>query len=207
MYQNDNAPEFSAPEYSVSIPEDTPGGTPIIQVNAKDRDRSSPNNEVMYRIQSGAKDKFVINPETGMISISHGANLDPDLTIPSTNLYILEVIAMDGGIGSDKLSSRVTVNVSISDVNNKLPRFGKIRTVTVREDILVGEFIIKLAASDSDENSNLRFRIDYSKSEARNEEGRNVDISVIDWRHSFSLNDVNGEIRTAALLDRELIQV
>ena len=172
--QNDNAPLFPVLDYKVTIPEDTPGGTPVIQVNAKDKDGSSPNNQIVYRIQTGAKDKFVINPETGMISISQGANLDPDLTIPSTTYYVLEVMAMDGGIGSDKLTTRVAVNVSVTDVNNKLPRFSKIRPVKVSEDIPIGEFLIKLAASDSDKDSNLRFRIDYSKSEARNEERRRI---------------------------------
>ena len=142
-----------------------------------------------------------------MISISQGANLDPDLTIPSTTYYVLEVMAIDGGIGSDKLTTRVAVNVSVTDVNNKLPRFSKIRPVKVSEDIPIGEFLIKLAASDSDKNSVLRFRIDYSKSEARNEDGRRIELSDFDWRGLFSLNDVDGEIRTAARLDRELIQV
>ena len=114
---------------------------------------------------------------------------------------------MDGGIGSDKLSTRVAVNVSISDVNNKLPRFTKIRPVKISEDIPIGQFVTKLIASDSDENSVVRFRIDYSKSEARNEEGRIIELSDFDWRGFFSLNDVDGEIRTASRLDRELIQV
>ena len=114
---------------------------------------------------------------------------------------------MDGGIGSDKLSTRVAVNVSVTDVNNKLPRFSKIRPVRVSEDIPIGEFVTKLSASDSDKNSVLRFRIDYSKSEARNEEGRRIELSDFDWRGLFSLSDVDGEMRTAARLDRELIQV
>ena len=82
--QNDNPPLFTKMEYSVTIPEDPLGLTPVLQVRATDRDGSSPNNQIVYRIQSGAKDKFVINTETGMISVSQGANLDPDLTFPST---------------------------------------------------------------------------------------------------------------------------
>ena len=33
---------------------------PAVQVKASDRDGSSPNNNLVYRIQAGAKDKFVI---------------------------------------------------------------------------------------------------------------------------------------------------
>ena len=204
---NDNAPQFPVTDYRVTIPEDTPGGTPVIKVNAKDNDGSSPNNQIVYRIRTGAKDKFVMNAETGMISISQGANLDPDLTIPSTTYYVLEVMAMDGGIGSAGLTTRVAVNVSITDVNNKLPRFSKIRPVKISEDIPIGELVTRLTASDPDSDSVLRFRIDYSKSEARNEEGRSIELSDFDWRGLFSLNDVDGEILTAARLDRELIQV
>ena len=97
--------------------------------------------------------------------------------------------------------------MSVTDVNNKLPRFSKIRPVKVSEDIPIGEFLIKLAASDSDKNSVLRFRINYSKSEARNEDGSRIELSDFDWRGWFSLNDFDGEIRTAARLDTELIQV
>ena len=34
----------------------------------------------------------------------------------------LKVIAIDGGSGEDQLTTRVPVNISIADVNNKLPR-------------------------------------------------------------------------------------
>ena len=57
---------------------------------------------MVYRIQSGARDKFVINTETGLISVSSGANLDPDLSSPSLTTYTLEVLAIDGGVGGDR---------------------------------------------------------------------------------------------------------
>ena len=36
---------------------------------------------------------------------------------------LLQVIAIDGGSGEDQLTTRVPVNITIADVNNKLPRF------------------------------------------------------------------------------------
>jgi hypothetical protein len=119
--QNDHAPKFQTHKYWVDLPEDTPGGTPVLQVRATDRDGSSPNNELVYRIQAGARDKFIISPESGMIAVSSGASLDPDLSQPPTTSYFLEVIAIDGGSGEDQLTTRVPVNISIADVNNKLP--------------------------------------------------------------------------------------
>ena len=207
MDQNDNAPQFSVTDYKVTIPEDTPGGTPVIQINAKDNDGSSPNNQIVYRIQTGAKDKFVINSESGMISVSQEANLDPDQSIPCTVDYELEVLAVDGGIGDERLSSRVIVTVTITDVNNKLPRINKTRPVMISEDIPVGELVTRIAATDSDQDSVLRFRIDYTQSEARDEEGRRIELTDFDWRALFSLDDVDGGLRTTAKLDRESIQV
>jgi hypothetical protein len=58
--QNDHAPQFESHKYWVDIPEDTPGGTPVLKVRATDGDGSAPNNHVVYRIQAGARDKFVI---------------------------------------------------------------------------------------------------------------------------------------------------
>ena len=46
--------------------EDTPEGSDILSLVANDLDGSSPNNDLLYRITSGAKDKFVVDPETGM---------------------------------------------------------------------------------------------------------------------------------------------
>jgi cadherin 23 len=51
----------------VEIREDTPEGSEILEVHATDSDGSSPNNDVIYRITSGARDKFTVNPETGKL--------------------------------------------------------------------------------------------------------------------------------------------
>lgn len=111
------------PYYSKSIPEDIEPGTSVVQVKALDGDHSSSNSQVVYRIQSGAQDKFVIDANTGVISVARGANLDPDRTIPKSNFYLLDVVALDGGIGIEQQQNRVPVNISIMDVNNKAPKF------------------------------------------------------------------------------------
>ena len=94
-----------------------------MQVKALDGDHSSSNSQVVYRIQSGAQDKFVIDADSGIISVARGANLDPDRTIPKSNYYLLDVVALDGGIGTEQQQNRVSVNISIMDVNNKAPKF------------------------------------------------------------------------------------
>lgn len=90
---NDNAPIFQRSFYAKTVPEDLPGGSSVLQVTAVDRDGSSPNNAVVYRIQTGASDKFIINSETGVISVAQGANLDPDLTDSKRSLYTMTVVS------------------------------------------------------------------------------------------------------------------
>ena len=52
------------------------------------------------------------------------------LDILVTTSY-LQVIAIDGGSGEDQLTTRVPVNISIADVNNKLPRLFVVVVVVV----------------------------------------------------------------------------
>ena len=202
--KNDNPPVFSRLQYGVTIPEDTPGLTPVLQVAATDGDGSSPNNQVVYRIQAGAKDKFVINTETGMISVSEGANLDPDLTLPSTLGYLLEVVAIDGGLGSERLRGWTTVTVNITDVNNKPPRLSSpAGPVLVREDATVGSVVARLEATDPDSRARLSFSLDSRHSRAKTEQGRRPDW---DWAQMFSVDPSSGEVSVSAPLDREKVE-
>ena len=57
--------------FQVSVREDTPEGSEILTLVATDLDGSSPNNDVVYRITSGAKDKFIVDPETGKSQICY----------------------------------------------------------------------------------------------------------------------------------------
>lgn len=123
----------------------------VWQVKAWDKDLSSPNNKLVYRIQSGAGDKFVISPETGVIRVAPGSNLDPDLTSPKTTRYSLNVLAIDSGTEIQR-TAEVLVNITIVDVNNKPPVFIDPGTVTIRENtqvnILRHSFIIIQLVSD-----------------------------------------------------------
>src|SRR5699024_11014622 len=75
---NDNAPSFSKSLYTKSIPEDVRDGSMVVQVSATDADQSPANSRIYYRLLSGGADKFVIDTNTGIISVAKGATLDPD---------------------------------------------------------------------------------------------------------------------------------
>ena len=149
-----------------------------------DNDGSSPNNEIFYRIHSGAVEKFVVDPINGQISVSPGANLDPDL-IPRTSFgnqatnkksysYILEISAIDGGLGESQRLSLSIVNITILDVNNKPPYFDPtllLGLFHVPENLPVGSEVTTVTAKDRDISSSLLYSIDNNRSISRNEFG------------------------------------
>lgn len=192
---NDHAPEFQSLFYEEAVREDIEPSISILEVRAVDHDGSSPNNAIVYRIQSGAKDKFVIGADTGVISVALGASLDPDLTQPKTLHYSLVVVALDGGIGDQQLQSTCLVNITIEDVNNKVPVFVEPETVIIKENTPVGTYAYRLMANDLDVKPKLRYFIDGNHSEARTEDGVIVKSSEYDYLSAFELNPVDGLIR------------
>ncbi|KAF9810081.1 hypothetical protein SFRURICE_011249 [Spodoptera frugiperda] len=204
---NDHAPLFQQMMYKRSIPEDMPGGTSVLEVKARDADGSSPNNRVVYRIQRGASDKFVIESRTGVVSVANGSTLDPDKTTPKSNRYTLTVVALDGGIGDQQLSAAVLVNITIVDVNNKPPVLIEPGTITVRENTQVGTQIYRAAAYDPDDQPVLRYAIDKAGSVARDEDGVPISLAEYDYLALWDLNAVDGTLKVVRLLDREKLEI
>ena len=69
-------------------------GFHVTSVHADDDDITAPNNEVIYRLESGGLDKFRIDAQTGDITVESGANLDRDLY---NTEYTLKILAFDRG--------------------------------------------------------------------------------------------------------------
>lgn len=86
MDNNDNAPIFSQPIYEVTISEDTPPDTEVVQVLASDRDE---HHRLSYSLQSSIDPSsmrlFHIHPNTGTIytaqSLDHEACAQHILTV------------------------------------------------------------------------------------------------------------------------------
>lgn len=230
---NDWKPVFPKLHHAKTIREDTAGGTQIIQVEATDGDGSSPFNRVFYRIEHGAQDKFVIEPETGVVRLAPGAILDYNVK----PFHVLEIVALDGG-GKPSEKSCI-LNITIKDINNKLPKFefndlehpsgqlssassseargargttsvistigGGIFHAKVLENSPPGYYITHIKASDPDSNAILRYRINFNASEARNERG--ILLRGVDLSSFFMLDAVNGTLRTGErAIDREMME-
>ena len=136
-------------------------------MSASDGDVTAPNNEIIYQIQSGSRDKFRIDARLGKIFVELGADLDHDVYGSS---YTLMVLARDRG--TPQLSGSATVLVTIMDVNNKVPVFSHDhRTVHLLESAALWWEVATYTATDLDGNSQLQYSLIEVLVEGVDEEG------------------------------------
>ncbi|CAI2348309.1 unnamed protein product [Caenorhabditis sp. 36 PRJEB53466] len=153
--ENDEAPRFITGDV-VNLrvkEEETTVAYPLIIGSsiAEDVDEGQ-NGVVTYSILSGNTSLFAVNSTTGDILAL--APLDRELS----DLYELIVEAKDAGIPSLTATSRILIHVE--DVNDNLPEF-KQSTYFVRipENLPSGSKIIRIQATDKDENAELQYSI------------------------------------------------
>lgn len=103
--------------YRSRILENATPGTEVIRVMANDPDGRD--SLLQYQIASGAKDNFVINSSSGVITISPDARLDLE---SGGDKYEVIVHAIDSG-APVRETATTTVTVNVVDVNNKAPAF------------------------------------------------------------------------------------
>ncbi|KAM8974291.1 protocadherin Fat 2 isoform 2-T2 [Pelodytes ibericus] len=114
--ENDNAPQFTSAEYTLSVQSNLSKGTPIIQVVAYDPDEG-PNADVTYSVDSSDEDLVQINPSNGMIMAKESLLGMENQAISFT------VIAKDGA--PPHWSSLVPVHLQIVPTEVQLPRFSE----------------------------------------------------------------------------------
>ncbi|XP_030415053.1 LOW QUALITY PROTEIN: protocadherin Fat 3 [Gopherus evgoodei] len=140
---NDNAPKFNQEAYSAVISEDASVGDSVIMLIAEDQD-SPTNGQIHFSIVNGDRDnEFSVDPVLGLIKIKK--RLDRE----KVSGYSLVIQARDSGI--PPLSSSVTVNIDISDVNDNSPVFTPANyTAVIQENKPVGTSILQLVVTDND---------------------------------------------------------
>ncbi|XP_041440520.1 protocadherin Fat 3 isoform X2 [Xenopus laevis] len=140
---NDNAPVFSQEVYSAVISEDASVGDSVIMVFAEDLD-SPPNGRISFSIVNGDQDnEFMVDSIVGLIKVRD--KLDRE----KVSGYSLLVQAKDSGV--PPLSSTVTVNIDISDVNDNSPQFTPANySAVIQENKPVGTSILQLVVTDKD---------------------------------------------------------
>ncbi|XP_053169535.1 protocadherin-12 isoform X2 [Hemicordylus capensis] len=110
---NDNAPSFEANAYHISIAENSVPPSALLVVRAHDAD-SGLNGKVIYRIQDPIISKwFTIDASTGEIWAY--ADLDAE------NIASFDFLVIAEDAGQPRLSSNVSVSVTVLDVNDNSP--------------------------------------------------------------------------------------
>ncbi|KAM9332560.1 protocadherin Fat 3 [Pholidichthys leucotaenia] len=155
MDVNDNAPVFSQNIYNVMVSEDASVGQTVTRVLAEDLD-SQVNGRITYSILKGDRSNhFWIDPVAGLLKVNK--RLDRELV----SRYSLSVQAFDSG--SPAMSSTVTVNIDISDVNDNPPVFTPLNsTAVIQLSQAAGTTLLKLSVNDKDSPRNgppFEFRI------------------------------------------------
>ncbi|KAK3090257.1 hypothetical protein FSP39_010440 [Pinctada imbricata] len=198
--ENDNVPLFEQTSYSASLPENTTDATVSLTVTAHDADGTAPNNEFVYRIDSGAQDKFRINFRTGEISVEVGAKLNRE----EKSTYILNISATDRGAVS--LVGHCVVTINVTDVNDYVPVFNpESQENSIHETLSVNSPVLTYTATDLDLDKNLQYSITSVKAE--DDDGNDVDVTTIGVQDYFGIVPTNGTIYVKTPLDRETAEV
>ena len=134
---NDSPPTFDKDVYVLSISEDAPPGSSLIQMQARDADEGL-NSEVRYSILKSNQDSVVgIHPESGLVTTA--AALDRETQV---EVWFL-VLAVDGG--EPALSSTATVTVLVEDVNDNEPVFQQqLYNVSIPEHGAIGSCFLQV---------------------------------------------------------------
>ncbi|KAG7517708.1 protocadherin-10-like isoform X1 [Solea senegalensis] len=153
---NDNVPVFDQPVYTVSLSENAPVGTLLIQLNATDLDEGL-NGEVVYsfsnHISSRVKDLFSIDPRTGRIEVRGEVDFE------ESSIYQIFVQAKD--MGPNAVPAHCKVLVKVSDANDNAPEI-TFSTVTesVSEKAAPGTVIALLSVTDRDAEENGQINVE-----------------------------------------------
>ncbi|XP_031698133.1 protocadherin alpha-3-like, partial [Anarrhichthys ocellatus] len=147
---NDNRPVFSKDIYTVSLDENAPIGTLVIQLNATDLDEGS-NSEIEYTFGKTQKkkvhDTFELDSVTGEIRVKGKVDFE------DTEIYRLDLQASDKGHLPWTAESRVVIK--IKDVNDNQPDI-EVTSLSnlVLEDSKPGTVISLISVTDKDSGLN-----------------------------------------------------
>ncbi|XP_067423479.1 protocadherin gamma-B5-like [Emydura macquarii macquarii] len=148
---NDNPPVFTEQIYEVSLRENLPKGSLVLQVTASDKDEGL-NGRVKYFFESmpeNTRKLFHLNPETGEIINTK------ILDFEEKNKYTMELEVRDGG----GLSGHCKVHIEILDENDNAPEVTILSVSSpILEDSPPGTVIALIKARDPDAAQNGEVR-------------------------------------------------
>ncbi|XP_014118335.1 PREDICTED: protocadherin gamma-B5-like [Pseudopodoces humilis] len=144
---NDNPPVFPQDHYLVSLREDTPPGSTVLNLSATDTDAGT-NAHISYgfrKMPIKALEKFVVDAESGSITLQEALDFE------DTRAFSLAVEAKDGG----GLVAHCKVEVEVLDVNDNAPEITILSLSSpVPEDAPLGTVVAVLKVRDRDSGEN-----------------------------------------------------
>ncbi|XP_073212243.1 protocadherin gamma-B5-like isoform X28 [Lepidochelys kempii] len=146
---NDNPPIFTQELYKVSLRENAPTGSLVLQVRATDNDEGSyaQISYVFSNIPEKARPKFSLDPETGEITVKE------PLDFEETRDYTLVVEAKDGG----GLVTHCKVEIEVLDENDNAPEVTLASLASpIPEDSVPGTVIALIKVLDRDDGENRK---------------------------------------------------
>ncbi|KAM7000086.1 protocadherin gamma-C5-like isoform 1-T1 [Tautogolabrus adspersus] len=187
---NDNAPQIVLTSQPKPVREDAPSGTVVALISARDLD-SGDNGKVTLQLPKGSP--FTLKPS---FSNNYALVTSGPLDRENFSEYNIEITATDSG--SPSLSSKKTISVSITDVNDSPPVFTQPSyNVYLKENGVPGSILYSVSASDLDfgENAKISYSILDSKVQ---------DVSVSSYVY---INSDNGSIYSMHSFDYEKLKV
>uniref|UniRef100_A0A1I8HLV4 CELR3 protein n=1 Tax=Macrostomum lignano TaxID=282301 RepID=A0A1I8HLV4_9PLAT len=179
---NDNAPEFTAAQYTGYVAEGSPNGTISPPVQISDRDIGN-NAYVEFYLTGLSASQFRINPTSGQIEVASGAVLDRE-TQP---VLSFAVVSNNTKGQPGWLSQTVNITIQLNDINDNAPVFSTSYAFSILENATVMSTVGRVEATDADlgDNATVMYGI------AGGADGR------------FEIQVSSGEIRLSGSLDRE----
>ncbi|XP_032738655.1 cadherin EGF LAG seven-pass G-type receptor 1 [Lontra canadensis] len=200
--ENDNYPQFSEKRYVVQVPEDVAVNTPVLRVQATDRDQGQ-NAAIHYSIVSGnLKGQFYLHSLSGSLDV-----INP-LDFEAIREYTLRIKAQDGG-RPPLINSSGLVLVQVLDVNDNAPIFvSSPFQAAVLENVPLGHSVLHIQAVDADagENSRLRYRLVDTASTSVGGGGPASQDPASPLDFPFQIHNSSGWITVCAELDREVVE-
>ncbi|XP_074460258.1 protocadherin gamma-B2-like [Larus michahellis] len=147
--ENDNAPEITVLSVSSPVPEDAPAGTVVALLKVRDRD-SGENGQVWCEL-SGEAPLSMVSSSVGSYKVVTTSALDRE----QASEHRVTVVARDRG--SPSLSSRASLVLEVSDVNDNAPVFEEAAySAYVAENNAAGAPVVRVRARDADAGANGR---------------------------------------------------
>ncbi|XP_059928370.1 protocadherin-17 isoform X3 [Gadus macrocephalus] len=155
---NDNSPVFDQPSYVVEIPENSPPGKVLIDLNATDPDEGN-NGQVVYSFSGYAPERirelFSIDSRTGIIKIQG------EIDYEESPIIEIDIQAKD--LGPNPIPGHCKVTVKVLDRNDNWPYIGfvSVRQGAISEARPPGTVIalVRVTDKDSGRNGQLQCRV------------------------------------------------